>query len=71
MGKTVLIELQNEKALALLLELENLSLIKVLKEPAVPALPRRSSKYLGMLTKAQSESLNEHLETIRNEWNDI
>ena len=71
MGRTILIELKNEKAFSLLCELENLSLIKVLKDSAEPTEPRRSSKYLGMLTKAQGENLNAHLKTIRNEWGDI
>jgi hypothetical protein len=71
MGRTILIELKNEKAFSLLCELENLSLIKVLKDSAECGQLRRSSKYLGILTKAQGESLNTHLKNIRNEWSDI
>jgi len=68
---TMLIQVTNQKAVGLLHELEELHLIKVLKENISTDKPNLSDKYKGILNKEQGESLNEHIKQMRNEWNSI
>lgn len=65
---TVLIQLTNHKALALLKELEELHIIKVLKTD-VTQTKKLSEKYKGILTKDEGKQLNDHIQQMRNEWN--
>jgi hypothetical protein len=65
---TVLIQLTNQKAIRLLHELEELHLIKVLKENIVPDKPKLSDKYKGILSKEEGQRLNEHVKQMRSEW---
>lgn len=67
----MVIQLTNKKAIKLLHELEELNLIKVLKENIVPAKIKFSDKYKGFITKEEGRQLNNHIEQMRNEWNDI
>jgi hypothetical protein len=69
MDNTLLIQLTNRKALGLLREMEELHLIKVLKENSAPAKTNLSGKYKGIITKEQGENLNEHIKQMRSEWN--
>lgn len=71
MDNTMLIEVTNQKALALLHELEELHLIKVLKENFISAKTKLSDKYKGAISKEQGKSLTEHIEQMRREWNSI
>lgn len=71
MDNTMLIQITNQKAVGLLHELEELELIKVLKENFVPAKQKLSDKYKGTLSKKQGENLNEHIKKMRSEWNNI
>jgi hypothetical protein len=71
MDNTMLIQLTNQKAAGLLHELEELHLIKVLKENLVPAKTKLSDKYKGIISKEQGQSLNEHIKQMRSEWNSI
>ena len=71
MNNTILIEITNYKAVALLHELEELHLIKVLKENVTPAKIKLSNKYKGIISKEQGRRLNEHIKQMRNEWNNI
>ncbi|RKD17122.1 hypothetical protein BCY91_02965 [Pelobium manganitolerans] len=71
MDNTMLIQLTNEKAIGLLHELEELRLIKVLKENIAPAKATLSEKYKGILSKEQGQNLNEHIQQMRSEWNNI
>jgi hypothetical protein len=68
---TVLIQLTNQKAMGLLHEMEELHLIKVLKEhtEAPTNQPKLSDKYKGIISKEKGEQLNEHIKQMRNEWN--
>lgn len=68
---TVLIELTNKKAIRLLHELEELQLIKVLKENVEPVKTKLSDKYKGFMTKEEGQQLSEHINQMRNEWNSI
>ena len=67
---TLLIQLTNQKALGLLHEMEELHLIKVLKENTA-AKPKLSDKYNGIISKEEGQKLNEHIKQMRNEWNNI
>jgi len=69
--ETLLIELTNQKAAGLLHELEELQLIKVLKQDNTGEKPRLSDKYRGIISKQQGLALNEHIEQMRSEWNNI
>ena len=71
MDNTMLIQLTNQKAVGLLHELEELHLIKVLKENFTAAKPKLSDKYKGIISKEQGQSLNEHIKQMRSEWNSI
>jgi len=68
---TMLIQVTNQKAVGLLHELEELQLIKVLKENIDPNKPKLSDKYRGILSKEEGEKLNEHIKQMRSEWNAI
>lgn len=69
--ETMLIQLTNQKAAGLLHELEELKLIKVLRESRTTAKPKLSEKYKGIITKEQGQKLNEHIQQMRSEWNNI
>ena len=68
---TMLIQLTNQKAAGLLYELEELHLIKVLKENIATGKPKLSDKYKGIFTKEEGQKLNEHTQQMRSEWNSI
>ena len=69
MDNTMLIQVTNQKAIGLLHELEELDLIKVLKENLTKT--KLSDKYKGIISKEQGESLDKHIEQMRSEWNAI
>ncbi len=71
MDNTMLIQVTNQKAVGLLHELQELHLIKVLKENIVPVKQKLSDKYKGIITKEQGQNLNEHIKQMRSEWNNI
>jgi hypothetical protein len=71
MENTVVIQLTNQKAIKLLHELEELHLIKVLKENIEPVKTKLSDKYKGFISKEEGQQLNEHIHQMRNEWNGI
>lgn len=68
---TMLIQLTNQKAVGLLHELEELHLIKVLKENIAPAKQKLSNKYRGIISKEEGQNLNDHIKQMRSEWNNI
>lgn len=70
MENTMLIELTNKKAVKLLRDLEELKLIKVLKEN-IAVKQKLSDKYRGSISKEEGEKLNKHIEDSRNEWDSI
>jgi hypothetical protein len=71
MENTMIIQLTNKKAAGLIHELEELQLIKVIKENVVPAKTKLSNKYRGIITKDEGMQLNKHIKQMRNEWNSI
>jgi hypothetical protein len=71
MENTMLIQLTNQKAIRLLHELEELNLIKVLKENIEPVKTKLSDKYKGFISKEEGQQLNNHIKQMRSEWNGI
>ncbi len=71
MENTMIIQLTNKKAAGLLHELEELQLIKVIKENVVPVKTKLSNKYRGIISKEEGKQLNKHIQQMRNEWNSI
>jgi hypothetical protein len=60
---TLLIELTNSKAYKLLQDMEELNLIRVLKQPVKISLLRSRLK-----TKMTNENIDSQIKSIRNEW---
>lgn len=71
MERIMVIQLTNQKAAGLLHELEELNLIKVLKENIEPVKTKLSDKYKGFISKEEGQQLNDHIKQMRSEWNDI
>ncbi len=69
MDNTMLIQLTNRKALGILHELEELKLIKVLKDNIEPTRVKLSEKYKGFISKEEGRQLNNHIKQMRGEWN--
>ena len=65
MENTMLIQLTNQKAAGLLHELEELQLIKVLRENIEPVKSRLSDKYRGSITKEEGQQLSDHINQMR------
>lgn len=61
--ETLVIQLTNSKAYKLLLDLEELNLIKVLKTPIKMSLLRGNIK-----TRMNNDDINSQINSIRNEW---
>lgn len=71
MENTMVIQLTNPKAIGLLHELEELHLIKVLKDNFEPGKIKLSDKYKGFISKEEGQQLNDHINQMRSEWNGI
>ncbi len=69
--ETMLIQLTNEKAAGLIHELEELNIIKVLKENSDLVKGKLSDKYKGVFSKEDADSLKKHTEKMRQEWDNI
>ena len=67
---TMLIQLTHQKAAGLLHELEELHIIKVLKE-TTGTNSKLSDKYKGIITREDGKKLNEHIKQMRSEWSNI
>jgi len=61
------IQITNQKALKLLMDLEELSLIKVLKKIEQPQ-QKLSDKYAGKLPAVIAAQLQQHINESRTEW---
>jgi len=61
------IQITNQKALKLLMDLEELSLIKVLKKIEQPQ-QKLSDKYAGKLPAGIAAQLQQHINESRTEW---
>lgn len=61
--ETLVIELTNSKAYKLLQDMEELNLIRVVKQPVKISLLRTRVK-----TKMSNENINNQIKSIRSEW---
>jgi hypothetical protein len=66
--ETLHIQVTNQKAIGLLNELEELHLIKIIKDTD-DAMPKLSDKYRGIISKEKGVKLDEHINKMRTEWN--
>jgi hypothetical protein len=64
---TLVIQLTHQKALRLILELEDLHLIRVLKHTQMTQ-PKLSEKYTGKLSAVSGKQLQKHIKQSRDEW---
>jgi hypothetical protein len=71
MENTMLIQVTNQKALRLLHELEELHIIKVLKKNLVIEKNKLSDKFRGFISEQEGQELDNHINQMRNEWNNI
>jgi hypothetical protein len=71
MGNTILIQLTNKKAMMLLNDMEELDLIKVLKENVPATKIKLSDKYRGVFSQEDAKSFNDHTQIMRGEWDNI
>jgi hypothetical protein len=71
MNNTLLIQVNNQQSLNLLYKMNDLHLIKVLQEHVIPEKTKRSEKYRGVFSKEDAKSFDEHIQTMRNEWDTI
>ena len=71
MEKTMTIQFTNIKTEKLLRHLEELHLIKILKDNKKPTKHLLSDKYKGFLTKEEGENFNSHIKQMREEWENI
>lgn len=68
MEGTILIQLNDKKAVKLLHDLEDLNLIKILKENIKSSPIKLSDKYRGVFSEENAKNFNEHTQTARKEW---
>ena len=71
MKNTLLIQVTNRKALKLIRELEELQLIKVLKENLTPLKTKLSDKYKGVFSEEDANNFDRHTKTMRSEWDNM
>ncbi len=68
--ETLHIQITNEKAMGLLNELEELHIIKIIKDDT-HSKTKLSDKYKGIISKENGVSLDNHIQQMRNEWNNL
>ena len=62
------IEILNEKAVKLLLYLEELQLIRLHKKGSVPDQKNKKRSFGGRITKEEGDDLHRQLKEMRDEW---
>ena len=67
---TILVQITNNKAYRLLKDLEDLQIIKLLKNNIKPP-QKLSEKYAGKLPSDVADELQNYVTQSRNEWNDL
>ncbi|MDR3218421.1 MAG: hypothetical protein LBU22_05480 [Dysgonamonadaceae bacterium] len=71
MDYTMLIQVNSQKTVRLLYNLQELGLMKVLKDDVAPVKTKLSDKYRGAFSEEDAKSFAEHTRTLREEWNNI
>ena len=65
------IEILNEKALKLLISLEEMYLIRLIKSPLPDVKTPNKKSFGGRISKKTAQDLNSQLKEMRNEWERI
>ena len=71
MDNTMPIKVTKQNAVKILHELEQLHLIKVLKENFSPVTTKLSDRYKWIISKEQAQNLNGLIKKMRSEWSNI
>ena len=66
--QTIIVEIDNQKALNLLQELEQLNILRIVKESVSDNKIKLSDKFKGIFSKEDAESFIQHTHTMRKEW---
>lgn len=66
--QTLIIEINNPKAFALLKELEELNVLKIVKDNSIENKIKLSDKYKGVFSKTDAIEFDKHTQTMRKEW---
>ena len=67
--ETLLIEIRNPKGINLLRDLEEMDIIKILKQEEAPNPPQKLSELLrGSISAEEAEKFNEYIQESRKEW---
>lgn len=69
--QTVLVEVNSETGLHLLRDLELLNVLRIVKENVVETKVKFSDKYKGVFTKEDAQSMDNHIDNMRGEWDNI
>jgi len=69
--RTVLVEINDPRALHLLEDLEGLNILRIIKENETVDGKKISDKYKGAFSQDDAISFEEHTRTMRNEWDSI
>lgn len=66
--QTVLVEINNPNAFALLKDLEELKVLKILKDSFSENTIKLSEKYKGVFSSEDAQSFDNHTQKLRKEW---
>ncbi len=69
--QTILVEINNPNAFALLKDLEELKIIKIIKENFIVNKIKLSEKYKNVFSIEDAKSFDNHTNTSREEWDNI
>lgn len=69
--QTILVEIDNPNAFALLKDLEELKIIKIIKENFIVNKIKLSEKYKNVFFIEDAKSFDNHTNTSRKEWDNI
>lgn len=69
--QTILVEINNPNAFALLKDLEELKILKIIKENFSENKLKLSEKYKNVFSIEDAKSFDNHTNTSRKEWDNI
>ena len=69
--QTVLVEIKNPNAFALLKDLEALKVLKIIKENLIENKLKLSEKYKNVFSQEDAKSFDNHSQSSRKEWDNI
>ena len=69
--KIIQVEINNESAFALLKELEELKVLRIVKENVLEKKAKISEKYRNVFSKEDAKDFDIHSQTMRKEWDPI